>query len=341
MDTVKRTQRRLTGIQKSAILLIALGSDLSSKVLKQNFRDEEIERLSYAITTMERIPSAIRDSVLEEFKHLRQAREYLVSGGVDYCEEVLQKTVGKQRAAEILKKLTYRVKSIPFSAIRKTDPKHLATFISSERSQTVALVLSYLEPEQAATVLATMEPERQVEIARRIAIMERTSPEVVHEVESVLEQKLSNIINQEHTTAGGIPTLVEILNYAGRATEKNILTELEQVDRDLTEEIRSRLFIFEDIVKLDDISIQRILREVNAKDLALAMRGSNDEVKDTIYRNLSKRASQMLKDEIDFMGPVRLSRVEEAQTGIIKVIRNLEETGEIVVFRGGDDAVLL
>lgn len=332
---------KLNGLQKAAILLIALGADLSSKVLKQNFYDEDIERLSYAISTMEQVPTTVRDAVLEEFEQLRQAREYLIIGGIKYAQEVLEKTVGSHRAQEILKKLTQQAQSIPFSSIRKTDPKHLANFIRDEHPQTIALVLAYLEPEQASTILASLPQELQPEVARRIAIMERTSPDVIEEVEGVLERKLSAIVQQEHTTAGGIRSLVEILNMASRSTEKTILEELESKDPLLAEEIRKRLFVFEDIVKLDDASIQRILREINTKDLALAMRGANEEVRSAIFRNQSKRAAEMLKDEIEFMGPVRLREVEEAQQRIVKVIRKLEESGEIVISRGGEDALIV
>jgi len=330
---------KLTGLQKAAILLISLGSDLSSQVLQHGFYQEEIERLTEAITQVEKVPKPVRESVLEEFDELRQAKEYILQGGIKYAQELLEKTLGHQRAMEIIKKLTRG--EVPFASLRKTDPRYLLNFIREEHPQTIALIISYLAPEQAARILAALPKEKQSDVARRIAVMDRSNPEVAREVERVLESRLASVIKQGQTSIGGIPALVEILNMSDRSTEKAILEDLEATDPDLAEEIRKKMFVFEDIVKLDDFSIQRVLREVDGKDLALALRGAGEEVRQCIFRNISKRAGEMLKEELQYMGPVRLRQVEEAQAKIVKIIRNLEESGEIVISRGGEDALVI
>jgi flagellar motor switch protein FliG len=335
-------QRNPKGLEKVAVLLISLGSDLSSLILKQGcFYDHEVERISYAITNMDVISQNMKEKVLKEFGELSQAREYLVKGGLGYAKELLIKTYGKQKAEIILERLASDFKPPPFNALRKTDPRVLFNFIRNEHPQTIALILSYLEPEQASVIVESMPPELQGEIARRIAMMERTSPEITQDLERLLESKLSSVVLQDQNTVGGIKTLVDILNVVGRGTEKTVLEKLEYEDPGLAEEVRKRMFIFEDILKLDDLSIQRFLRDVNTKDLALAMRGASEPVRQCIYRNQSKRASELLRDEIEYMGPVRVKDVEEAQMKIVRVIRNLEESGEILVSRGGEDSIVI
>jgi len=334
-------QPKLKGLQKAAILLLTLGADLSAKVLKQHFPESEIERLTYTISNLGRVPQEVRDSVLEEFLDLQQVRAHIIQGGVKHAKEILEKAVGHHKADEIIRRLTQTAAIIPFSTLRKTDPKHLFSFIRDEHPQTIALILSYLDPSQAAAILSALPQELQTEIARRIAMMERTSPEIVHEVQRVLEHKMMTVVTVEQTQAGGVESLVAILNMVDRATEKSILEELENEDPALADEVRKRMFMFEDIVKLDDTSIQRILREVNTKDLAVALRGAAEEVKNRIFKNMSQRAGKMLKDELEYMGPVRLRQVEEAQQKIVKVIRALEDAGEIVIARGGEDALIL
>ncbi|MEW6172074.1 MAG: flagellar motor switch protein FliG [Bacillota bacterium] len=334
-------QARLKGLQKASILLLTLGSDLSSRVLKQHFPESEIERITYSISNLGRVPEEIRDAVLDEFIELRSVREHIVHGGIKHAREILEKTVGHGKAEEIIRRLTQTAAIIPFSSLRKTDPKHLISFIKDEHPQTIALILSYLDPSQSAAILSAMPQEVQSDIARRVATMERTSPEIVHEVQRVLENKMTTVVSVEQTQVGGVESLVNILNMVDRAAEKSILEDLENEDPALAEEIRKRMFMFEDIVKLDDVSIQRILREVNTKDLAVALRGAAEEVKNRIFKNMSQRAGQMLKEELEYMGPVRLKQVEEAQQKIVKVIRALEENGEIIIARGGEDAIVL
>lgn len=332
---------KLNGLQKAAVILITLGADLSAKVLKKNFNDEEIERITGEISLFENIPREIQRAVMEEFMQLMQAREYLMRGGFDYAKDLLEKAVGQQKAVEILEKVAVNIQNVPFSSLRKTEPKHLFNFIRDEHPQTMALILTYLHPEQASMILAALPPELQADVARRVAIIDRISPEVIKEVEGVLEKKMSMIIPHHEQQAGGVKTLVNILNRVDRSTEKTILEELETNDPELADEIRKLMFVFEDIIKLHDVAIQRVLREVDQKDLAKAMRGSNEEVAGRIYKNMSKRAADMLREEIQFMGPVRLRDVEEAQQKIVQIIRRLDEAGEIIVARGGEDAIVL
>ncbi|GAB6158027.1 flagellar motor switch protein FliG [Desulfotomaculum varum] len=332
---------KLTGEQKAAILLISLGADISSRLLKHEFAEEEVERITAAIAEMDKVPNEIQKQVIEEFIYLLQARDYLLNGGVNYARELLEKTYGYQKGSEILERISSTMQSVPFGSLRKTDPRHILSFIREEHPQTIAFVLSYLKPDQAAVILSELDPQVQSEVARRVAILDRISPDVAKEVEKVLEKKLASVAQHEETVVGGVQCLVNILNRVDRATEKAIFEQLEQADPNLSEEVRRMMFIFEDIVKLHDISIQKVLREVDNKDLALAMKGANQEVNNRIFKNMSKRAADMLKEEIDYMGPVRLKEVEEAQQRIVNVIRKLEEAGEIVISRGGEDAILV
>jgi len=332
---------RLTGMQKAAILLISLGSDLSSRVLKQQFQDTEIEQISHEVSNMIKIPVEVKNAVIDEFLELRRARDYLVHGGLSYAREMLEKAVGIQKASEIIHKLTSDMRAIPFSSLRKTDPKHLFNFIREEHPQTIALILAHLTPEQAAVILASLPPEQQSDIARRVAMLDRFTPDVIRDVEKVLEDKLSSVVQQDQSVVGGVQSLVEIINRVGRSAEKVILEGLEREDPVLAEEVKRRMFVFEDINMLPDNFIQRVLKEVNTKDLALAMRGANEEVNARIYKNMSKRAAEMLREEIEFMGPVRLREVEQAQQKIVTIIRKLDESGEIIISRGGEDVIIV
>jgi len=330
---------KLNGLQKTAILLITLGADISANLLKNFFHNDDIEKITQQIAMMDAVPREVQEEVLMEFADMLQAREYLMIGGIDYAKEMLQKAVGDQKAELILEKVKYTIKNRPFSSLRKTDARHLVTFIRDEHPQVIALILNYLSPDQAALILSALNTEQQSDIARRVALTDRVSPEMIREVENILERKLSVLEHSEQTT-GGVKALVDVLNKVDRSTEKTILEELEITDPALTEEIRKLLFVFEDIVKLPDSSIQRVLREVDPKDLAKAMRGTMEEVQERIFKNMSKRASDMLRDEIKYMGPIRLRDVEESQQKIVQVIRRLDEAGEIVIARGGEDAVI-
>ena len=264
----------------------------------------------------------------------------MLEGGIDYARKLLEKAVGAAKAREIIEKISQNLHATPFQKLREADPKQIMSFVKDENPQTIAFVLAHLKPDQAATVLAGLDPDLQANIVKRIATLDRASPEVVQEVERVLESKLSAVMTSE-AIAGGVESLVNILNKVDRSTEKTIFEKLEQTDPTLAEEVRMRMFIFEDIVKLHDVSIQKVLREVDTRDLALAMKGANEEVNERIFKNMSKRAAAMLKEEIEYMGPVRLRDVEEAQQKIVNVIRKLEESGEIVISRGGEDALIV
>ncbi|WP_242652538.1 flagellar motor switch protein FliG [Desulfofarcimen acetoxidans] len=331
----------MTGYQKAAILLISMGSDLSSVILKEDFYEKDIERLSVEISKFDRIPAEIMESVLSEFNDLYQARQYLLLGGVKYAQDILEKTLGTQKALDIMKKLAGRDSNIPFASLRKTDPRHLMSYLQDEHPQIVALILAYLESEQSSAILSALPHDVQSDISKRIATMGRPSPEVVKEVERVLAHKMSEVLDKDNAEIGGVKTLVNILNMVDRSTERSILKDLEEEDPMLAEEIRKRMFVFENIVKLSDSDVQRVLRDVNPKDLAVALRGASEEVSNKIFKNQSKRSAGMLKEEIDLMGPVRLKVVEESQQKIVKIIRTLEDAGEVTISQGEEDAVVL
>lgn len=332
--------RGLTGKQKAAILLISLGPEISSEIFR-HLRDEEIEQLTLEIANIRKVTSDDKDSILTEFHDLLVAKEYISSGGIDYAREVLEKALGNQRAQDIIQRLTATLQVKPFDFVRKTDPAQLLNFIQSEHPQTIALIIAYLAPEQAAAIISALPPERQADVARRIAIMDRTSPEVIREIERLLERKLSTVVSEDFTSAGGVQSIVEILNRVDRTTEKTIMESMEIQDPEMAEEVKRLMFVFEDIVQLDDRAIQQILREVDTKDLALALKGSSEEVAAKVGRNMSKRAADMLKEDMEYMGPVRLRDVEDAQQRIVNVIRKLEEAGEIIVARGGGDEIIV
>ncbi|MCR4400642.1 MAG: flagellar motor switch protein FliG [Syntrophomonadaceae bacterium] len=328
------SRKALSGKQKAASLLISLGPEKSSRVFKY-LNESEIEQLTLEIANVRKVTGERVDDVLREFYGMALASQYIAQGGIDYAREVLEKALGADKAVQIISRISASLQVRPFDFIRKTEPAQLLNFISSEHPQTIALILAYLEPDKASAILSALPPERQSEVAKRIALMDTTSPEAVKEVERVLERKLSTVAPQEVTSAGGVRSLVDILNRVDRATEKTILETLEVQDPELAEEIRRLMFVFEDVVTIDDRSIQRILREVESHDLALALKGASEEVAAKLFNNMSKRAAETLREDIEFMGPVRLRDVEEAQQRIVNVIRRLEEAGEIVVARGG------
>ncbi len=330
----------LTGKQKAAILLLSLGIDVSARVMK-HLREDEIEELSLEIANLRRVPTDIKDKVLDEFQQICLAQEYVLSGGVDNAREILEKAVGAQKADDILNKLTSSLAIRPFDFARKTEPSQLLNFIQNEHPQTIALVMAYLSAEQAGIILSALPPHQQVEVARRIATMDRTSPEVIREIEVVLEKKLSSFVMQDFSIAGGLESVVTILNRVDRGTEKTILEALAEESPDLADEIKRRMFVFEDIIMLDNRSVQRFLRDVDTKDLSLALKTASDEVKDLVFRNMSKRAVEILKEDMNMLGPVRLRDVEDAQQRIVNVVRQLEDSGELVISRGKEDELVV
>lgn len=326
--------------QKAAILLIALGPEISSQVFKY-LREDEIEKITLEIANQRKVSQEQKDKVLAEFFQMAMAQDYISSGGLDYAREILEKALGADKAVAIINRLTSSLQIRPFDFARKTDPSQLLNFIQNEHPQTIALIMAYLSPEQSGAILSALPSERQVDVAKRIATMDRTSPDVLKDVERILERKLSSLVTQDFTAAGGIDSIVEVLNRVDRTTERTIIENLEIQSPELAEEIKRRMFVFEDIVLLDDRSLQLVLREIESKELALALKGSSGEVGEKIYKNMSKRASEMLKEEIEYMGPVRIRDVEEAQQKIVNVIRRLEESGEIVVSRGKGDEIIV
>ena len=264
------------------------------------------------------------------------AQNFITTGGIDYARELLEKSLGSQKAIDIINRLTSSLQVRPFDFIRRTDPAHLLNFIQQEYPQTIALILAYLEPGKAAVILQNLSEDMQAEVSKRLATMDRTSPDVLREVERVLEKKLSTLSSEDYTAAGGVEAIVEILNQVDRSSEKAIIESLEEEDPDLAEEIKKRMFVFEDIVQLDDRAIQKVLRDVDQPELAKALKSVDSDVQDKIFKNMSKRAAGMLKDDMEFMGPVRLKDVEEAQQKIVSMIRHLEEIGEIVIARSGE-----
>jgi flagellar motor switch protein FliG len=330
----------LNGRQKAAIFLVSVGSEISAEIFK-HLREDEIETLTFEIARLEAVDGEQRDHVLQEFQELMMAQDFITSGGIDYARELLEKSLGSQKAVDIINRLTSSLQVRPFDFIRRTDPTHLLNFIQQEHPQTIALILAYLEPQKAATILSNLPHEIQSDIAKRIATMDRTSPETLREVERVLEKKLSTISSEDYTAAGGVESVVEILNLVDRTTEKGIIENLEEEDPELAEEIKKRMFVFEDIVMLDDRSIQKVLREVDSAELAKALKSVDNEVQDKIFRNMSKRASQLLKEDMEYMGPIRMKDVEEAQQKIVSIIRKLEEAGEIVIARAGEDEMVV
>ncbi|MDE7275887.1 MAG: flagellar motor switch protein FliG [Lachnospiraceae bacterium] len=335
-----KTEERISGLQKAAILLIALGPEKSSNIFK-HLKEDEIEELTLEIANTRTITPQLRDEVLEEFYQVCLAQQYIAEGGINYAKEVLEKSFGADKARDVIGKLTASLQVKPFEFVRKTDPSQLLNFIQDEHPQTIALILSYLSAAQSALIISALPPDRQADVAKRIAVMDRTSPDIIKEVEKVLESKLASLVNQDYTIVGGVDAVVEILNTVDRGTEKHIMETLEIEEPELADEIRKKMFVFEDILLLDDRAIQRVLRDVDNSDLAIALKGSNEEVQNAIFNNLSKRLAVMIKEDMEFMGPVRMKDVEEAQQKIVNIIRKLEDSAEIVISRGGGDEIVV
>lgn len=330
----------IKGLQKAAILLIALGPERSAGIFK-HLKEEEIEELTLEIANTRSVTPQVKEDVINEFYEVCLAQQYIAEGGIGYAKDLLEKALGTEKAMDVIGKLTASLQVKPFEFVRKTDASQLINFIQEEHPQTIALILSYLSPVQASTIISALPSERQADVARRIAVMDRTSPDVIKEVEKVLESKLASLVNQDYTIIGGVDAVVEILNIVDRGTERHIMETLEIEEPELADEIRKKMFVFEDILLLDDRAIQRVLRDVDNNDLGIALKAANDQVKNAIFGNLSKRLAVMIQEDMDFMGPVRMKDVEEAQQKIVNVIRKLEDAGEIVISRGGGDEIVV
>jgi flagellar motor switch protein FliG len=327
------------GRKKAAVLLVSLGSERAADVFR-HLHDDEIEGLSLEMAKLQRVDPTMTATVLEELAATVQAYDSLIAGGVDYARDVLERALGGDRAAEIIGRLSSVIEMRPFEFLRRTPPEQIVTFLRNEAPQTVALVVANLHTTLGAQVLSHLPESEQADIAVRIARMGETSPDVVKQVESVMRQKLASVVQQDYSAAGGVKSLAEILNHADRPTERNVLDSLTEADEELAAEVRRLLFVFEDIIKLDDRSIQLVLREADQKDLALSLRGVSEEVKERLLQNMSERGAQMLLEEMEYQPPQRKRVVEEAQGRIVAIVRRLEEAGALVITRGDSDAVL-
>ena len=336
----KSGAKGMSGKEKIAILMVALGNEIAAEVYKR-LDDATIEIITLEIANLRKISPEQRLIVLKDAQEVLLAREYMARGGVDYARDILERALGPERAHNLLTRITASLQVRPFDFMRHTDAQQVLSFIQGEHPQTIALIMSYLEPAQAASIIGGLPATMQAEVAKRIARMDRITPEVLREVERVLERKLSTVMGQDFTLAGGIDAIVNIINSVDRATERNIMENLEENDPELAEEIKRRLFVFEDIIKLDDRSLQRVLREVEMKELSLALKGATEELRSKFFKNLSKRASEMLKEDMDYMGPVRVKDVEESQQKVVNVIRALEDVGEIIISRGGEEDLVV
>ena len=336
----KEKEEKLTGLQKAAILLIALVPERIALIFK-HLKEEEIEDLTLEIANTRSVTPQAKEEVINEFYGVCLAQQYIAEGGISYAKELLEKALGNEKALDVIGKLTASLQVKPFEFIRKTEASQLLNFIQDEHPQTIALILSYLNPSQAALIISALPPDRQSDVAKRIAMMDRTSPDVIKEVEKILESKLSSLVNQDYTIIGGVDAVVDILNTVDRSTEKHIMETLEIDEPELADEIRKKMFVFEDILLLDDRAIQRVLRDVDNSDLAIALKGANEEVQNAIFNNLSKRLALMIREDMEFMGPVRMKDVEEAQQKIVNTIRRLEDASEIVISRGGGDEIVV
>lgn len=331
--SVRTGRQPLTGAAKAAALLVALGPDLSARVL-QHLREHEIEALTIKVAAMERLTEEEVASVINEAHEMVLAHRYVANGGVDYAREMLAKALGPDKATALIERVVATHPPAPFEFLRKSDPRQMATFLQNEHPQTIALILSHLQPVQAAAVLTNLGEDLQAEVARRIATMDRTPPEIINRVEEIMRRRLSSLISQDTRSVGGIGHLVAILTTVDRGTERHILERLTETDPELAEDVRKLMFTFDDLILLDDRSLQRVLREVDMRDLALALKAARDDLKEHIFSNMSTRAAELLREEISYLGPVRIRAVEEAQQRIVSIVRRLEEAEEIVISRG-------
>ena len=330
----------IPGKEKVAILLVALGNEIAAEVYKR-LDDATIEIVTLEIANLRKVSPEARLEVLKDAQEMLLALEYMARGGVDYARDILERALGTERAQSLLTRITASLQVRPFDFMRHTDAQQILGFIQGEHPQTIALIMAYLEPEQAASIISGLPAQLQAEVAKRIARMDRITPEVLREVERVLERKLSTVMGQDFTLAGGIDAIVGIINNADRATERNIMENLEENDPELADEIKRRLFVFEDISKMDDRSLQRVLREVEMKELSLALKGATEELREKFFKNMSKRAAEMLREDMEYMGPVRVRDVEESQQKVVNVVRALEDAGEIVISRGGEEELIV
>jgi flagellar motor switch protein FliG len=337
---MRRRQEELSNRRKAAIILMFLGPELAGKVVK-NLDEDMVESLTLELARVDKVTPEQREQIIAEFYESAIAQEFIAEGGVDQAREMLEAAFGEERASLVIKRIVEAMQVVPFEFLKKADPNQVLSFIQDEHPQTIALILAYMPVNNAAMILSKLPGDLRAEVAARIAMMDQTPPEVIRRVEQVLEKKVSSILNQELAQAGGPKALVDLLNRVDRSTERLILDSLNDNNPDLAEAVKNMMFVFEDIVQLDDRAIQAVLKEVDVKELATALKGMSNEVQQKIFRNMSERAVAMLKEDMEFMGPVRLRVVEETQQKVVSIIRRLEEAGEIVIGRSGEEEVLV
>ncbi len=337
---MRKAREELTNRQKAAVMLMVLGPDVSGNVMR-HIEEEHIEQLTLELARLDKISPEQREGVIAEFYESAVAQDFIAEGGVSQARQVLESAFGGDRAEEILGRIVAAMQVVPFEFLKKADPGQVLSFIQDEHPQTIALILAYMPVNNAAMILTKLPSDLRGDVAARIAMMDQTPPEVIRRVEQVLEKKVSSILSQEMTQAGGPKALVDLLNRVDRSTERLILENLGDNSPELAETVKNMMFVFEDIVQLDDKAIQAILREVDMKELATALKGVGVEVQEKIFKNMSERAVSMLKEDMEFMGPVRLRVVEETQQKVVTAIRRLEEAGEIVIGRSGEEEVLV
>lgn len=331
----------IPGPKKAAIVMVALGSDASSKIFR-NLGESDVERLSTEIARLGNVPPELREAVLEEFHNLAMAQQYVSQGGIEYAREILEAALGPRKAKEILEKVQQTIRTTGFNLLENVDPKQIVNFIQKEHPQTIALLLAHMEPKNAAPIISALPPELQVDVSTRIATMESISPETLEQVEEVLVSQIKQLFGGDVSEIGGVKAVAELLNSVDRAGKKNILGNLERENPELATEIKNLMFVFEDVMLLDDRSMQRVLKEVDSKELSMALKGASEELQDKFFRNMSSRAAEMIKEDMEYMGPIRLKDVEEVQQKIVDVIRRLEEDGEIIISgRGGEEAIVV
>jgi flagellar motor switch protein FliG len=331
----------LSGVRKSAILLLSLSQEQAAEILKR-LPPEAVEDVSREIASIGEVTTDVRKGVFGEFYNLALANSYVSEGGLEYAKALIRKSMGDDDANRVIKQVTQQVQISPFSFLQKAESENLLTFIQDEHPQTIALILAHLPSQKASEILVGLPSQKQIEVVKRVANMEQTNPEVIKEVERGLEHRLSDIVSQTFEKAGGVDTVAEILNLADRSTEKGIMEGLEAEDPDLVEQIRRLMFVFEDILLVNDKGIQSVLKEVDNEELALALKTASEELKQKIFKNMSERAAQLIQEDMQYMGPVRVSDVEAAQQKIVDIVRRLEDAGEIIIAgRGGEKEMVV
>ncbi len=336
---IPRSIADVTMVQKAAMVISAIGTENASKVFKY-FSEDEIEKITLEVAKMDYWPAEIVSDVLNDFYEVCLTQKVISEGGIDYAKEILEKAFGPQTAATLFDKITKQLKSKSFAFVRKADYKNLLAIVQNEHPQTIALILSYARSDQASAILAELPKEMRIEVVERIAKMESASPDVIKSLENTLEKKFANIVTTESMEVGGVNYIADVLNKVDRSTEKFIFDELNLRDPKLADEIRSKMFVFEDIVGLDSMSIQAFITEVDPKDLAVAIKGSTAEVAEVIYANMSSRNKESTQTDVEYLHNVRMRDVEEAQQRIVAIIRRLEDEGKLTISKGGDDEII-